>query len=579
MRYLFQCAFEATCDGEYVAQVRNARALLKDSKAGVNPFTGWKPSVPNGVRLEPGSPEYYELEQLGVSQLRYCGFVLVAGGLGERLGFTGIKISLPTENIVRKSYIKLYCEYILAMQAKHKDIKLPLAIMLSDDTEAATKLLFAESSNFGLSSDQLYFMKQEDVAALIDNDARLARSDDSRYRIAMKPHGHGDVHSLLYSSGVAAKWESQGIKWCYFFQDTNALVFMSLPAMIGVSVQHEFDMNSMTVPRRAKQAVGGIVRLVGDEGEDESRTMTINVEYNQLDPLLRSNGYPDGDVNDPATGLSPYPGNINELLFHLPSYLRVLRCTHGVVGEFVNPKYTDDTRENFKKPTRLECMMQDYPKAKEVDPDRVGFTQAPAWFCYTPVKNSRSAAEALAASGIPAACPMSGESDLYGVTRRLLCDFGCNVDEDVPLTIGGITAPLGPRLLCSPSFAMTVSDLREAFPSPAFVHITARSTLYLSGNIVVERLSLNGSLLIENNDPEVRLLVRIAVGATVTNKGHQVAVLNEGTKGSDMQDRESETRNMFGYDILEEESKKVLIIAGELTPGVYVFNGVDVVPC
>lgn len=52
------------------------------------------------------------------------------------------------------------------------------------------------------------------------------------------------------------------------------------------------------------------------------RTMVINVEYNQLDPLLRATGNPDGDVNG-ETGYSPFPGNINQVIFwltleHLP---------------------------------------------------------------------------------------------------------------------------------------------------------------------------------------------------------------------------------------------------------------------
>lgn len=38
----------------------------------------------------------------------------------------------------------------------------------------------------------------------------------------------------------------------------------------------------------------------------------INVEYNQLDPLLRATGHPDGDVNC-ETGYSPFPGNINQV--------------------------------------------------------------------------------------------------------------------------------------------------------------------------------------------------------------------------------------------------------------------------
>lgn len=40
----------------------------------------------------------------------------------------------------------------------------------------------------------------------------------------------------------------------------------------------------------------------------------INVEYNQLDPLLRATGYPDGDANS-ETGYSPFPGNINQVIF------------------------------------------------------------------------------------------------------------------------------------------------------------------------------------------------------------------------------------------------------------------------
>lgn len=40
--------------------------------------------------------------------------------------------------------------------------------------------------------------------------------------------------------------------------------------------------------------------------------MVLNVEYNQLDPLLRATGHADGDVND-ASGYSPYPGNINQV--------------------------------------------------------------------------------------------------------------------------------------------------------------------------------------------------------------------------------------------------------------------------
>lgn len=54
-------------------------------------------------------------------------------------------------------------------------------------------------------------------------------------------------------------------------------------------------MNSLAVPRKAKEAIGAIARLTKADG---SGAMTVNVEYNQLDPLLRSTINTAGDVND-----------------------------------------------------------------------------------------------------------------------------------------------------------------------------------------------------------------------------------------------------------------------------------------
>lgn len=66
----------------------------------------------------------------------------------------------------------------------------------------------------------------------------------------------------------------------------------------------DLDVNSLAVPRAAKEAIGGITRLTNAA---TGRAMTINVEYNQLDPLLRGTGHAEGDVAD-SSGFSPYPG-------------------------------------------------------------------------------------------------------------------------------------------------------------------------------------------------------------------------------------------------------------------------------
>ena len=63
-----------------------------DSKNGVNPLDGWVPSVPKGEAFEIGTPNYFKTEKQGIKELGSVGFVLVAGGLGERLGYNGAKV-------------------------------------------------------------------------------------------------------------------------------------------------------------------------------------------------------------------------------------------------------------------------------------------------------------------------------------------------------------------------------------------------------------------------------------------------------------------------------------------------------
>lgn len=54
---------------------------------------------------------------------------------------------------------------------------------------------------------QVTLLKQEKVPCLSDNEARLSTDPKDPFRLLTKPHGHGDVHFLLHSSGTIDKWE------------------------------------------------------------------------------------------------------------------------------------------------------------------------------------------------------------------------------------------------------------------------------------------------------------------------------------------------------------------------------------
>ncbi len=87
------------------------------------------------------------------------------------------------------------------------------------------------------------------------------------------------------------------------------------------------------------------------------------------------------------------------LLFQIEPYMDALNKTGGLVPEFVNPKYADETKTLFKSPTRLECMMQDFPRLFPQSA-KVGFTAYPRWVCFSAAKNSVTEAEAKAAKGL-----------------------------------------------------------------------------------------------------------------------------------------------------------------------------------
>lgn len=160
-------------------------------------------------------------------------------------------------------YIQYYIEYILAVQQRYGgDKKLPLCIMTSGDTNAPTVELLERNKYFGMDKEQVTIVQQgQGVPALTDNDAKIAVDEDDPSKVLTKPHGHGDIHELLYRHRVAKKWLETGIKWLVLFQDTNGLAFHTLPLMLGVSTKLGLIMNSLAVPRKAKQAIGGIAKL------------------------------------------------------------------------------------------------------------------------------------------------------------------------------------------------------------------------------------------------------------------------------------------------------------------------------
>jgi UDP-sugar pyrophosphorylase len=428
------------------------------------------------------------------------GVVLVAGGLGERLGYNGIKLDIAVEVLECTSYLKHYATCLLAMEARMKQPHpVPFIIMVSQDTGPKTLESLKTNHYFGLKKEQVHILQQELVPAIADNHGSLAL--EKKYELILKPHGHGDIHMLLHTSGLAARLEKEGIEHLLFIQDTNGQVFNAAPATLGVSVEKGYDFNSLAVNRIPGEAVGGLAKLVGN-----GRELTLNVEYNQLDPLLRATVSPEGDVPN-EQGFSMFPGNINILCIRLASYVRILEASQGIIAEFVNPKYADETKTAFKKPTRLETMMQDLPKLFGPG-EKVGVTIFDRSWSFSANKNNMGDAAAKQAAGAPPESGTTAESDFYRAGRTRLLAAGARVEPAVEQLILGVPFTNGPKVLLRPSFVMTIAEGREKVSGCT---ISGESTLIIDGqDIVLEEVELSGSSA---------LVVHACEGAKVTVRG------------------------------------------------------------
>ena len=502
---------ESTCPGGVKDYIKRAKVLLENSKNNVNPFGDFTPSIPTGFNINVGDQQFLELDKIGMEQIKDTVFVMVAGGLGERLGYPSIKIGIQTDLITLRPFIQVYIDIIKAYEDrvhKNKNLQLdknwciPLCIMTSGDTHDKTVQLLEENNNFGLKKNQIVLVKQEKCPAILDNECHLSLKKD-KFEIETKPHGHGDIHLLLYQKGLVKNWVTEGKKYMVLFQDTNALIFNSIPSAIGTSVKLGLAINTICIPRKPGEAVGAICKLTKKDGT----SITNNVEYNQLEALLKEKYNPAGDVPN-KEGISDFPGNTNVLIFQLDIYLKALDKTKGLIPEFVNPKYADEAKTKFKSPTRLECLMQDLPKLL-TDGEKVGFTSYPRWFCFSTCKNNLKDACAKLKKNLGPEAAFSVEQDIFILNAKMIESFGkleiVQDEEPVQVEVEGCIFKFGPRIIIYPSFAASISELKEKMEKmKGKIRMTINSVLILKNDITIEEgVDLNGFLTIDKDEKEL----------------------------------------------------------------------------
>ena len=172
----------------------------------------------------------------------------------------------------------------------------------------------------------------------------------------------------------------------------------------------------------------------------------------------------------------------------------------------------------------------------------VSFTSLDDGF-YAPVKNARDDAVKKAAAGQASGGAAAGEHAIYTFNRRLLARAGSRLPPDEKAIVGGVTVGAGPRVVLGAFFRPTLGTGVARLGGGAAISLSARSSLYLDGEIAISHLELDGALTI-----------RAVPGARVTVR--QLRIVNDGQALRELTSDEldsaqiSEIARLRGYEFV-----------------------------
>jgi UDP-N-acetylglucosamine/UDP-N-acetylgalactosamine diphosphorylase len=233
---------------------------IEDDTTGIQPFSKHVGQASDKADREPS----YKLgtEALGRSEV---GALVLAGGQGTRLGFSGPKgmysINLPS----KCTLFQMIAERLLALRkiaAKNYGSSndalpsIPFYIMTSPINHEQTIDFFEKHSCFGLPKDDVFVFKQGMLPCLTDEGKIIL---EAAGKVAMAPDGNGGIYPSLVNSGAFADMENRKLKYLHVFSIDNALTKPADPIFIGYCMSKGADCGNKVVWKTSAHEKVGVI--------------------------------------------------------------------------------------------------------------------------------------------------------------------------------------------------------------------------------------------------------------------------------------------------------------------------------
>ena len=226
-------------------------------------------------------------ENAGLDAIRQgkIGAVLLAGGMGTRLGFDKPK-GMYNIGVTRPLYI-FECLINNLMEVVEKaGAFVHLFVMTSEKNDEDTREFFEEMKYFGYNPEYVHFFIQ-DMAPAVASDGSILLEEKGR--IATSPNGNGGWFASLVKSGFLGFLQREGIEWLNIFAVDNVLQRIADPCFVGATLLSGCECGSKVIAKAAPEERVGVLCL-------EDGTPSI-VEYYEMTDEMITSREPDGRLS------------------------------------------------------------------------------------------------------------------------------------------------------------------------------------------------------------------------------------------------------------------------------------------
>ncbi len=187
------------------------------------------------------------------------GALILAGGVGSRLGFEGPKgaFVFPT---LKKSLFQILFEKVKAASLKANRM-LPIALMTSEQNHAATLLFIETHRYFGLSKEQVTLFIQDSLPYLNEKGEWIKKGEE----VWDAPAGNGRVFHAFHKQGLWEKWKEKGIEQINVIPIDNPLADPFDPLLCGFHTEERNEITLKCIQKEDPQENVGLVVQSADK--------------------------------------------------------------------------------------------------------------------------------------------------------------------------------------------------------------------------------------------------------------------------------------------------------------------------